>query len=263
MIIQEDGSYYIISCEKCGAEIRIHKSYCTRYGEAYYFNPELKCSHCGFSAKILDGGRLTSFSPSMSGINKSDDELSCQKNDSAPMKLENQECPWGKSLNDVVLTKGSMAADYFDKGESNNQKDTYDFPELIQKRIDVKVETISAVNSVLNQLMKEKVLHENTKIMIITNFGIVEGTFQEKVDSNDMARRLSIDAAKMRNSHLSELEKEIAVPVIVNNNYFITISDARLIPFANPGNVISFAVMNLFSDQIAGITFGEYRQGNI
>jgi hypothetical protein len=244
MLIKEEGSYYLIYCEKCGAAIRKHKSYCTRYGEAYYFNPELKCDNCGFSAQILNN-----------------DSINNPETEPAPIRMGYPEISAGKAVAGVVLTGGVGTANLNEKkinigGESEN------CPDFINRRIDVKVETVLAANTVLNDAIQNKMIQENAKVMIVTNFGVVEGTFKPEVDTNDLAQRISMDSAKMRNNYLAKLEKEIAGPIIINNHYFITVLDAKLIPFSDPGNRVTFAVLNLFSDQIAGFTFGEYRQEN-
>ena len=139
------------------------------------------------------------------------------------------------------------------------EEGTENCPDFIKNRIDVKVETIIAANTVLNALTKEKIIHENAKIMIVTNFGVVEGTLKQEVDANDVAQHISLGSAKIRNNNLSKLEKEVDNPIITNNNFFVTILDAKVIPFSNPGNRLTFAVLNLFSDKIAGFTFGEYQ----
>lgn len=253
-----------MSCEKCGAEIRKHKSYCTRYGEAYHFNPELKCNNCGFSAKVVYGSGSTSSSPSnMSNLSKNDDKIPCPTCNSTQIIAGNQDYSAGKAIAGVVLTGGVKAAKFMNEKEISIEEGTENCPEFIKKRIDVKVETIIAANTVLNELTKEKMIHENAKIMIVTNFGVVEGTLKHEVDTNDMAQRISMDSAKIRNNHLSKLEKEVASPIITNNNYFVTILDAKVIPFSNSRNKLTFAALNLFSDKIVGFTFGEYQEENL
>jgi hypothetical protein len=258
--MEEDGSYYIMSCEKCGAEIRKHKSYGTRYGEAYHFNPELKCSNCGFSVKVVYGSSFTSSSPSKtSGLHKNDDQIPCPKCNSTQIIAENKEYLADKTIAGVVLTGGIKVAKFMNEKEINTEEGTEEGPEFIKNRIDVKVETIIAANTLLNELTKEKIIDENAKIMIVTNFGIVEGTLKQEVDANDVAQQISLGSAKIRNNHLSKLEKEVASPIITNNNYFVTILNAKVIPFSNPSKIVTFTVLNLFSDKIVGFTFGEYQ----
>ena len=251
MNIVKDGSYYIMSCEKCGAEIRKHKSYCTRYGEAYHFNPELKCNKCGFSAKVVYGNNFTTSSPSnTSSLNKND-----YKMPSTPIIAGNKEYLAEKAIAGVVLTGGLKVAKFMNEKGINIEEGTENWPEFIKKRIDVKLETILAANTVLNELTKEKIIHENAKIMIVMNFGVVEGTFKQEIDANDVTQQISLGSAKIRNEYLSKLEKEVANPIITNNNYFVTILDAKVIPFSNPSNILTFSTLNLFSDQIVRIYF--------
>lgn len=251
MIRAEDGSYYLMTCEKCGAEIRKHKSYCTRYGEAYHFNPELKCSNCGFSTKVVYGSSSTSASP-LNTISLTNDD------NSTPIS-ENEECSAEKTRAGVVLTGGLKVAKFMNEKEQNIAEGTKNCPEFIKNRIDVKLETIIAANSVLNELTTEKIIAENAKLMIVTDFGVVEGILKQDFDDNDVAQQISMASAKIRNNNLFKLEKEVARTIITNNNYFVTIIDAKVIPFSNPSKILTFAVLNLFTDKIVGFTFGEWQ----
>jgi hypothetical protein len=91
----------------------------------------------------------------------------------------------------------------------------------------------------------------------------VEGTFKPEADTNDLAQRISMNSAKIRNNYLAKWEKELANPSIINNYYFITVLDGKVIPFSDPSHIVTFAVLNLFSDQIAGFTFGEFEQEKV
>lgn len=257
MIIKEDGSYYIISCQKCGAEQRKHKSYATRYGEVYHFNPELKCNNCGFSAKIIYGSNSTPSSPSKGNLNNKDDKIQCPKCKSTPNRVVNQEHSNGKTNVGVVLTRGTEAAKHVNGKEVNYKEETANYPELSKKHIDVKLDTITAENTILKKLTKEKADNEKAKIMLVTNFGIVEGTIKPEVGENDVAKRISIGTAEIRGIHLAKLEKEVASSIIANNNCYVTILNARVTPFLDPTKILNFAVLNLFSDKIVGFAFGE------
>jgi hypothetical protein len=235
-ITGKEGDCYIISCEKCGTEIRKNKSFCTRYGDAYHFNPTLKCNQCGFSVKIVyEEGSNLSFASKTSPFNKNDDIIPCPN--------------WNLSPNEGGANEKQI--DFEEKIE--------DCPEFIKKRIDVKIETINAVNVGLKKLKQEKIIPENVKTLIITNFGVVAGTVQQEVETRDGVRRISLDPAKMRNHHLYKLGKEVVNPIITNNHSFVTIVDAKVIPFSNPSNILTVAALNLFSDQIVGFACGEYQ----
>lgn len=262
MIIAEDGFYFKMSCEKCGAEIRKHKAYCTRYGEAYHFNPELKCNNCGFSTKVVYRSSSTSSSSSnTSKLNNNDDKVPCSKCNSTQI-TQDKKYSAEKAIKGVVLTKGIKAAKLKNKKDIDIEEESVkkNWPEFIKKRIDVKADTIIAANSFFNELLEEKIIHENTKMMIVTNFGVVEGTIKQEVDANDLAQQISNIFTKLRNNKLAKLENEVFLPTITNTNCFVTIFNAKVIPFSNPRNLVTFTALNLFSDQIVGFTLGEYQQ---
>ena len=260
MTIREDGTYYLISCDQCGAEIKKHKSYGTKYGVAYHFNPELKCPNCGSSAKIVYGGSITPSSPSNpSCSNKIDAKILCPKCNSTQISAEEKEYSTEKAIAGVVLEGGVKTARFRNQKEIPIEAVTENSPAFIKNRIDVKVETIIAANTVLNELTKEAIINKNAKLMIVTNFGVVEGTLKQEVDANDLAQQICLSFAKVRNNNLAKAEKEVASSTITNNSYFVTILDAKVIPFSNPSKIVTFAVLNLFSDKIVGFTFGEYQ----
>lgn len=264
MIIEEDGSYYILHCERCGAGIRKHQSYCTRYGEAYHFNPELKCDHCGFSAKVVYGESSSPPSPASSGdLQENGDEIQCPKCNPAQNSSGNQEYPAAKTFAGVVLTGGIPAEKFINEKGMTIGEETANCPEFIKKRIDIKVETLLAADNVLEKFIKEKTVAENAKLMVITDFGVVEGTLKLEVESHDVAQRISLELAKARNNHLAEMEREVIDPIVTNNHFFVTILNARVMSFANPNYPVNFATLNLFADKIVGFTFGELEQEKI
>jgi hypothetical protein len=264
MIIEEDGSYYILHCEKCGAGIRKHKSYCSRYGEAYHFNPELKCDHCGFSAKVVYGGSASPPSPASSGdLQENGDKIQGLKCNRAQNSPGNQEYPAEKAVTRVVLTGGIQEEKFINEKGMTIEEETENCPEFIKKRIDIKVETLLAADNVLEKFIKKKTVAENAKLMVITDFGVVEGTLKLEVESHDAAQRISLELAKARNNRLAEMEREVRDPIITNNHFFVTILNARVMLFANPNYPLTFASLNLFADKIVGFTFGELEQEKI
>ncbi len=215
MIIKTDGPYYIMVCEKCGAEIRKHQSYCTRYGEAYHFNPELKCNHCGFSVKII---RNTISTPPF------------------PLKMANEE-----------ITKP--------KGTANCIGVTSECKEG-------KAKIINKLNDVIKELAKGKKIDEAAKIIIFADFGMIEGVIWRPGDHNGLNQRIFKSFNEVRDTYLLQMEKEVAKSDYDQSNQFITVLNAKIIPFSNPKHTITMEVLNLFSDQIAGFTFGKYQYEN-
>ncbi len=214
MIIKTDGPYYIMVCEKCGAEIRKHKSYCTKYGESYYFNPELKCNHCGFSVKVV---RNPVSTPSF------------------PLKRANEETA-------------------MPKGKAN-------YTGVSPKRKDGKAKIINKLNNVIEELAKGKKVDESA-IIILADFGMIEGIIWQPGDYNGPNQRIFKDFNEIRDNYLLRMEKEVASSDYSQTNQFITVLNAKIIPFSNPNHTITMEVLNLFSDQITGFTFGTYQYEN-
>lgn len=52
MLFQEEyGGSVTIKCEKCGTGHKVNRSYYTRYGDEYHFNPPVTC--CGQTDRIV------------------------------------------------------------------------------------------------------------------------------------------------------------------------------------------------------------------
>ncbi len=215
MIIKTDGPYYIMVCEKCGAEIRKHKSYCTRYGETYHFNPELKCNHCGFSVKII---RNTISTPSF------------------PLKMANEEISTPKATANCI-------------GVTSKCKEG-------------KAKIINKLNDVIKELAKGKEIDEAAKIIFLADFGMIEGVIRQPGEYNGLNQRIFRDFNEIRDNYLLKMEKEVVPSDYDQSNHFITVLNAKIIPFSNPNHTITMEVLNLFSDQITGFTFGKYQSEN-
>lgn len=238
MIIKTDGSYYIMVCEKCGAEIRKHKSYCTRYGETYHFNPELKCGHCGFSSKFAYNTWLSSI-PSPEG----------RKEKEAPALVEGLSDSYHGTPESTLTAVLHQNAFHGPKGKTSCF-------EPIPKGTDSKTEIIQEIHSVLEELKAEKKLDEAAKIILLTNFGIIEATLGKGGDreaSQPFSKKWSV-----RNEYLAKLENKVkpSHPLI---NDLLTLFDAKITPFSTPAHAVTIEILNLFSDQIVGFTFGEYQ----
>lgn len=210
MIIKTEGAYYIMVCEKCGAEIRKHKSYCTRYGETYHFNPELKCNHCGFSVKIV-------------------------RNTISPLKMGNEETTPKGAANCMGVTS---------------------------ERKEGKAKIINKLNHVIKELANGKKIDEASKIIIFADFGMVEGVIWQPGNHNGLNQRIFKGFHEVRDTYLSKMEKEVASWDYDQSNHFITVLNAKIIPFSNPNHTITMEVLNLFSEQITGFTLGTYQYEN-
>lgn len=135
-------------------------------------------------------------------------------------------------------------------------------PTYIKNRVDLKASTIHSFSAAIEFL---KTPHDNislgpdTRLILMTNFGMVEGTLQSTMQSDDEKTTgtvISDALIKTRNTFLAEDEETLDTDTISNNFSLITISNAKVTPYSNPAAVSIYEVLNLFTDQIVGFTFG-------
>ena len=132
-------------------------------------------------------------------------------------------------------------------------------PEFIKNRIDLKATTVTAFAYALNSMKEEESIGKNTKLLLLTNMGTIEGDIYFPNDENkdNIEVILSDSFINIRNNILRDDEVEIEKPNIVNDTSIITIVNAKITPFSNSNNVLNFATLNLFADQILGFSFTE------
>jgi hypothetical protein len=124
--------------------------------------------------------------------------------------------------------------------------------EYITRRIDVKGDTLFSINESLKKIMKEDMLPDDAKLIITTNFGIIEGDFDDG-KSFGPAKAISMTLYKLRDEFLESKDDD---SIIVNNTAVLQLFNVSLKPFASPKTVIKMELLNLFTDQITGFTIG-------
>ena len=97
--------------------------------------------------------------------------------------------------------------------------------------------------------------NQNYKLMIVTSSAIISGTLSAQTTDMSKLNQKMIDA---RNETLSA--NETTEDIIVNNVSMITLNDVTISPFANPKAITSMSIINIFSDQILGYSFGTLPQ---
>lgn len=132
-------------------------------------------------------------------------------------------------------------------------------PEFIKNRIDLKATTVTAFAYGIDAMKEENSIGQNTRLVLLTNIGTVEGDIYFPNDKNkdNVGVVLSDSFLNIRNNILCDDEAEIEKPTIVNDTSIITIVNATITPFANPNNILNIATLNLFADQILGFSVGE------
>ena len=132
-------------------------------------------------------------------------------------------------------------------------------PNYIEKRIDIKRVTIisaaAAIKSLIND--KTKILGPNTQVIVLTTSSMIYGQILIGDEDNTPAAAINKSIFDCRNKILeNEQDKE---DIVVNNSSIITIKNACIKPLVG-GNPAKFELLNIFTDQILGFSFGELNQ---
>ena len=148
--------------------------------------------------------------------------------------------------------------------EQSDDVETCDsVPNFLKKRIDVKAATLTTFYDALkatNPENGEAFLDPKTTILIITNFGLVNGeieNLQDTQDQEDIVTKVDQAIFKGRDHILAAVEKRVGCDAsIVNNSSIIALKNATITPFAAPQARHTFSRFFLFTDQIVGISYG-------
>lgn len=140
-------------------------------------------------------------------------------------------------------------------------------PKLMENSIDLKALTFTSFSEIVNFMKssKDPVIGPNTSIVLLTNFGIVQGTQMEfnatEDDSVNAVMNVIIsNTFDLRNKHISKLENQNEQLKIINDCRSIVLKDVTITTYVNPDSKINLGQLILFSDQIVGMSFGEMKQ---
>lgn len=145
-------------------------------------------------------------------------------------------------------------------------------PELIKNRLDLKMITLTSVMDTIDILKSGKIdgisISPKTSIMIFTNFGMVEGEnvcFSDSEDSkplstSEIVKKLIETCFIIRNNEIAKLEEENKDLKLINDSSAVILENVTITPYANPMNKLRMQHLILFTDQIAGISFGEFQK---
>ncbi len=129
-------------------------------------------------------------------------------------------------------------------------------PEFIKNRIDLKATTVTAFAYALDSMKEENSIGQNTKLLLLTNMGTIEGDiyFPNDQHKDNIEVILADSFINIRNNILCDDEMEMEKPTIVNDTSIITIVNAKITPFSNSNQVLNIPTLNLFADQILGFS---------
>lgn len=144
-------------------------------------------------------------------------------------------------------------------------------PKLIDNRTDLKSLTFQCLSSGLDILKSDKTgnisIDSETNVIVITNFGTVEGTLIDFNKSTDNPNKAFVNALfekvfEVRNERIIELENENDQFRLINDTDSLTLENVTITPYANSNNKFNLGELILFSDQIVGLSIGKIRHTN-
>ena len=147
-------------------------------------------------------------------------------------------------------------------------------PQFMQNSIDFKKIVISYIFEMIDALKKGELeslsIGEKTTVRILTNFGIVEGkviNFDEESEKeilNEKNNPSALYAIANRGVGMTMADYEAKIGSdnlrVTNHTGRLVLTDAVVMPYANPQGKFNISRMLIFTDQIVGITFGEEPQ---
>ncbi|WP_034440340.1 hypothetical protein [Clostridium ihumii] len=140
-------------------------------------------------------------------------------------------------------------------------------PNLIEDRIDLKCLTFDCFCKSIDFLksgeLKNISVGENTTIVILTNFGIMEGIPLKLSNTKDTPSEILINELipkifEIRNDEIIRLKEKNENLSLINDTSSILLKDVTIRPYSNPECISHIKYLTLFSDQIVGISFGEF-----
>lgn len=135
----------------------------------------------------------------------------------------------------------------------------YTVPEALDNLVDLKALTISSFQAAIDGLKKssEITLGEDTKLILLTQAALIEC----EILNNDEGEPIYLINKTVLESRKNILSSEKYVNKnFLNQSATLSLKNVTITPFSNPQAKINLPVLNLFTDQILGISFGSYSQ---
>ena len=135
----------------------------------------------------------------------------------------------------------------------------YEAPEALKNLVDLKAITINSFQVAIDGFKKsDKItLGKDTKLILLTQASLIEC---ELLNENEKEPIYLINkmALEARNKLLST--EEYTNKNYLNQSATLRLKNVTITPFSNPQAKINLPVLNLFTDQILGVSFGSYSQ---
>lgn len=144
-------------------------------------------------------------------------------------------------------------------------------PKLLDNRTDLKSLTFQCLSTALDILKSDEIgnisIDSDTNVIVVTNFGTVEGTLIDSSKSTDnpnknFVNNLLAEVFEARNGRIIQLENENDQFRLINDTDSLTLENVTITPYANSNNKFNLGELILFSDQIVGLSIGKIRHTN-
>jgi hypothetical protein len=141
-----------------------------------------------------------------------------------------------------------------------------DCSKLMDSRVDLKAFTYECFNVAIDVLKSGELenvsLSPNTKVLFLTQFGIVEGTPSKKDSPNNNVKEaftnmLIFKTFEGRNQKIEDMKTKNPDLTIINDTGSIVLENVVITSYANPDSKFNLGTFVLFTDSIIGISFGE------
>lgn len=131
-----------------------------------------------------------------------------------------------------------------------------EMPKSLENLIDLKLLTLKTFQMCIDRLKNDEsiTLSQKTNLIIFTSSASIMGTvvLDEDKDIRDVLNSILLSTRKSLLKQIEHSNSEV-----INRSGVIVIKDATIRPFSNPAATFNVAVLNIFTDQILGFSFGE------
>ncbi|WP_281696816.1 hypothetical protein [Acidaminococcus massiliensis] len=140
--------------------------------------------------------------------------------------------------------------------------------DVLKSRIDTKVGTITALDFAVkafksaNSESKAPFSLDGNRLIIITNFAnisceLINPADDVKDSSNAQAifKTITASTEKMYETLPSDA-------LVINNSKTLLLKNAQVVPFACPQQTLNYEVLAIFTDQIVGVTIGNFKRNS-
>ena len=140
--------------------------------------------------------------------------------------------------------------------------------DVLKNRIDTKVGTITALDLAVkafksaNSESKVPFSLDGNRLIIITNFANISCELINPADDvKDSSTSQTIFKTAMTST--DEIYETLSPDtIVINNSKTLLLKKAQVIPFACPQQTLNYEVLAIFTDQIVGVTIGNFKRNS-